>query len=167
MGANSTYENPAVQYDSASWLISAVGALLGISGVAYIVTHPEPAIVWVTELALVSIPSAAIVYGGYWIAANHVPQEDGWDIAKWCVLGAVVAALPLFGYIRAEQIGGEAVINPELLVILGALGGGVVALFAAISNERYHLDIATSTHDDVQLISVDSEPFSTEAQTLA
>uniref|UniRef100_UPI003F879AE2 DUF7344 domain-containing protein n=1 Tax=Natronorubrum sp. DTA7 TaxID=3447016 RepID=UPI003F879AE2 len=36
-----------------------------------------------------------------------------------------------------------------------------------ISNERYHLDIATSTHDDVQLISVDSEPFSTEAQTLA
>ncbi|WP_255171301.1 DUF7344 domain-containing protein [Natrononativus amylolyticus] len=166
MGVNNTQGFLNVQYDSASWLVTAVGLVLGIVGVAYLVTHPEPLVVWAIELVLVSGPAAAIVYGGYWIAAHQVPRGDGWNIAKWCLAGTVVAAVLLLGYVSAERIGGATVLNSELLVLLGALGGGTVSLFAAISNERRHLDVALDTEGN-ELVDAGAAPFSADAQAFA
>lgn len=156
-----------VQYDSASWVVTAIGVLLGISGIAYLATHPEPLAVWTTELALIGGPAAAIVYGGYWIAAHQLPKENKWTIAKWSLAGSVIAAVLLVGYISAEWFAGETVLNPELVVILGALGGALIALFSAISTERNHLDVAISTEKETRLIEADTEPVSAEAQTFA
>ncbi|WP_174811848.1 DUF7344 domain-containing protein [Salinadaptatus halalkaliphilus] len=167
MGVNDTQGRLKVRYDPASWLITAIGVVLGIAGLMYLVTHPEPLVVWMTELALVGGPAAAIVYGGYWLAAHQLPDGDGWNIAKWCLVGTSVAALLLLGYVSAEQFGGEAVINPELLVILGALSGGVVSLFGTISNERQHLDIALDTGDKKRLAKEGIDPFSDDAQAFA
>jgi hypothetical protein len=158
------HRGKSIQYDSASWLVTAVGLLLGSAGLAYVITHSAPMAAWVLELVLISIPAIAIVYGGYWIAAHQVPKEDRWSIAKWCLSGAVIAASLLFGYIGAEQMAGETVIDPELLVILGALGGALAALSSAISAERHHLNIAISTGDEYQLVTADIEPFSANAQ---
>ncbi|WP_312908512.1 DUF7344 domain-containing protein [Natronosalvus caseinilyticus] len=166
MGANTTRESLNVRYDLASWLVTAVGIVLGIAGVAYLVAHPEPITTWGIELVLVSAPAAAIVYGGYWIAAHEVPRSDGWNIAKWCLTGTVVAAVLLFGYVSAEQIGGTTVLDSKLLALLGALGGGAVSLFAAISNERRHLDVALGT-DANRLVAAGAESFSADAQAFA
>ncbi|MDG5821714.1 hypothetical protein [Natronococcus sp. A-GB7] len=167
MGEPTTQQNWITQYDSASWLIAAIGSVLGVSGLAYVITHPEPMAVWLTELALVSLPAAAIVSGGYWVAKHRLPREEKWNIAKWCLAGAVVAGLLVVGYIGAEQIGGETVLNPELLVILGALGGSLVALFASVSTERRYLETTVTADNHLQLDSLDTEPFSAEAQAFA
>jgi hypothetical protein len=165
MGGSATQQDIGVQYDPAAWVVTAVGVLLGLGGLTYVATHPEPLAVWTTEFALVSFPAAAIVYGGYWIAAHQLPTQERWTIAKWCLGGAVTAALLLLGYIGAEQIAGETILNPELLVILGALSGGFVALFSAIAAERNHLDVAISTDSKAQQIETD--PVSADAQTFA
>lgn len=167
MGVNNTQGRLNVRYDPASWLVTAVGVVLGIAGLTYLITHPEPLIVWTAELALVSGPAAAIVYGGYWLAAHQLPNEDSWNIAKWCLGGTSVAALLLLSYVSAEQFGGEAVVDPELLVILGALSGGVVSLFAVISNERRHLDIALDTGDERRLVEEGVSTFSDDARAFA
>ncbi|WP_306055532.1 DUF7344 domain-containing protein [Natronococcus wangiae] len=167
MGKSITQHDSSIQYDSASWLVTFVGVLLGASGLAYVMTHPEPLTVWTTELALVSLPAAAIVYGGYWIAASQMSKEKEWNIAKWCLIGAVVAAVLLFGYSSAERFGGATVIDPWLLIILGALGGGFVALFSAISTERQYLTAAIGTGQERRLIEEGVEPLSAEAQTFA
>jgi hypothetical protein len=165
MGGPATQQNLNVQYDPASWVVAAVGVLLGLAGLTYVATHPEPLAVWTSEFALVSLPAAAIVYGSYWIAAHQLPTQERWTIAKWCLGGAVTTALILLGYIGAERIAGETILNPELLVILGALGGGLVAVFAAIAAEQNHLNVANSPGGDTRL--TDTNPISAEAQTFA
>lgn len=167
MGEPTTQQNGITQYDPASWLIAALGSVLGVSGLAYVITHPEPMAVWLTELALVSLPAGAIVAGGYWVGKHQLPREDKWNIARWCLAGAVVSGLLVVGYIGAEQIGGETILNPELLVILGALGGSLVALFASISAERRYLETAIATDSHRQRDSLKAAPFSAEAQVFA
>lgn len=167
MGGSATQQDLNVQYDPASWVVAAVGVLLGLTGLTYVATHPEPLAVWATEFALVSLPAAAIVYGSYWIATHQLPIQERWTIAKWCLGGAVTAALLLLGYIGAERIAGETILNPELLVILGALGGGFVALFSAIAAEQNHLNVATNPGGETRLIEAETEPVSAEAQTFA
>lgn len=54
-----------------------------------------------------------------------------------------------------------------MLVILGALGGGLVALFAAIAAEQNHLNVAISPGGDARLIEADTNPVSADAQTFA
>ncbi|WP_254526045.1 hypothetical protein [Natrinema caseinilyticum] len=167
MSSNNMPVVSSVSFDSASGLIAIVGLLLGAGGLTYIATHPASMAVGILELALVSMPAAAIIYGGYWLAAHHIPSKEKWNIAKLCITGSVLAAVLLLGYIRAEHIGGESVIDPELLLILGGLGGGFLSLYSSISNERQHMDYALDIRDNSPVPSMDAAPFSTDAQTLA
>ncbi|MDG5821386.1 hypothetical protein [Natronococcus sp. A-GB7] len=167
MGEPTTQQNWITQYDPASWVIAAIGSVLGVSGLAYVITHPEPMAVWLTELALVSLPAAAIVAGGYWVGNHQLPHENKRNIARWCLAGAVVSGLLVIGYIGAERIGGETILNPELLVVFGALGGSLVALFASISTERRHLERTIATDDHRRLDDLRAAPFSAEAQAFA
>ncbi|NKE37926.1 hypothetical protein GWG54_19425 [Natronococcus sp. JC468] len=165
MGVNDVHDGLNVRYNPASWFVTAIGVVLGIAGLTYLITHPEPLIVLGTELVLIGGPVAAIVYGGYWLAAHQLPDGGRWNIAKWCLGGTGVAALLFLGYANAEQFGGGTVIDPALLIILGALSGGVVSLFAAISNERQHLNLDTG--EKKRLVEEGVEPFSDDAQTFA
>jgi hypothetical protein len=167
MGGSATQQDTNVQYDPASWVVTAVGMVLGLAGLTYVATHPEPLVAWTAEFVLVSLPAATIIYGGYWIATHQLPTQERRTIAKWCLGGSATAALILLGYIGAERIAGETILNPELLVILGALGGGLVALFSAIAAERNHLNIAISSDRDNRLIEADTDPVSAEARTFA
>ncbi|MFU8868108.1 hypothetical protein, partial [Natronococcus sp.] len=167
MGEPVAQRDRITQYDPASWLITATGLVLGVSGLAYVITHPEPMAVWLTELALVSLPAAAIVYGGYWVANQQLPRKEKWSIAKWSLVGAVVVGVLVVGYIGAERIAGETILNPELLVVLGALGGSFVALFTSISAERRYLEATVATEGRIRSDDLKAAPFSAEAQAFA
>ncbi|WP_331235727.1 DUF1698 domain-containing protein [Natronorarus salvus] len=129
------------QYDAPSWLVIAFGLCLGSIGIGYQIVHPEPPAVWLFEVALVVVPAAVVVYGGYWIATRPLDRENRWLIAGLTVGGAVVADAVIGGYILTEQFGGETVGEPGRLALLGALGGSVVALFATVPVQRRSLGI--------------------------
>lgn len=135
MGNTVKQSQPGVQYDVSSGLVTAVGAVLGLAGLAYVLSHPEPLSAWVLELVLVTVPAAAAVYGGYW-TAKYASGEDSWAIAKWYLTGTLVAGALFSVYVSAELLGGTTVVNSEFLIFLGALGGGALTLFAAISTNR-------------------------------
>lgn len=138
MGNIVKQSQPGVQYDVSSGLVTAVGAVLGLVGLAYVLSHPEPLSTWVVELVLVTVPSAAAVYGGYW-TARYAAGEDSWAIAKWYLTGTLVAGALFSLYVSAEFLGGTTIVNSEFLILLGAIGGGVLTLFAAISTNRSRL----------------------------
>ncbi|SIR60232.1 DUF7344 domain-containing protein [Natronorubrum thiooxidans] len=162
-----TLKHAITQYDAPSWLVTAIGVLLGATGIGYVFAHPEPVPVWMFEVALVSIPAASIVYGGYWVATQQLSRSDSWRIATWCLVGGGVAGALLIGYIIAERVGGGTFIEPGELVILGVLGGTVVSLYTAILNERHHSATAIGTVDERQIIDMGNEPLSQDAQLLA
>jgi hypothetical protein len=155
------------QYDAPSWSVTIVGVLFAVTGIAYLLTHPAPISVWAIELALVSVPAAGIIYGGYWVATRQLRLADRWSIATWGVVGGVVAGLLIAVYVRTEQAGGTAVADAELLVLIGAMTGTAVSLFAAISNERRHLPSEFGTVDERQLQTVESKPLSADARVAA
>jgi drug/metabolite transporter (DMT)-like permease len=121
---------PFDRYDTPPWSLTAVGLVFAITGIVYLLTHPTSPGVWVVELALVSVPAAGIVYGGYWVATRQLRRIDQWSIVTQALVGGVVAGLLIAVYAQAEQAGGTAVADAELLVLLGTVSGTAVSLFS-------------------------------------
>jgi SAM-dependent methyltransferase len=119
---------------------------LGLIGLAYLITHPEPPLIWSIEAILVIVPAALIVYGGYWIANHPLDRSARWIVAGWALGGALIADVFVAGYVLSEQFSGGLVTESGQLVLFGAFGGSLVSLFAAISTQyRYHVpDVARS-----------------------
>jgi hypothetical protein len=158
---------PFDRYDTPSWSLTAVGLVFAITGIVYLLTHPTSPGVWVVELALVSVPAAGIVYGGYWVATRQLRRIDQWSIVTRALVGGVVAGLLIAVYAQAEQAGGTAVADAELLVLLGTVSGTAVSLFTATSNERRHLQSEPSPFDDRQFQPIAPEPLSANARIAA
>lgn len=131
---------PVAQYDTPAWIVTVLGLGLGLLGLAYLLTHPEPLAIWILEGVLVVVSSAIIVYGGYWIATHPLDRADRWIVAGWAIAGAVIADVFVAGYVLSEQFSGGLVTESAQLVLFGALGGSLVALLAVISvQHRYHV----------------------------
>jgi hypothetical protein len=170
---------PFDRYDTPSWSLTVVGLVFAITGIVYLLTHPPSPGVWVVELVLVSVPAAGIVYGGYWVATRQLRRIDQWSIVTRALVGGVVAGLLIAVYARAEQAGGTAVADAELLVLLGTATGTAISLFAATSNARRHLQSEPSpfdnqplrselsSFDDRQFQPVAPEPLSANARIAA
>ncbi|WP_255167895.1 hypothetical protein [Natrononativus amylolyticus] len=157
---------PGAQFDTFSGAIAATGAVLGIAGLAYLGTHPEPIAAWTVEFALVVLPAAATVYGGYWLA-KHGTRDARQRVATWYLTGTIAAGVLFGGYVTAELLASSTVAKPGLLVLLGALGGGFVALFAGISSARTPLVAETVDERPGEAAAGDGARLSADARAFA
>lgn len=121
------------RYDLPSAVVIAIGLCLGVTGVAYQAVHPDPIAVWLLELALLIGPAAAIVYAGYWISEHFIEEHERWQVARLAIVGSAVAGLLVSGYILTEQQSGGAVSEAGRLLLLGMVGGSLIAVIASIS----------------------------------
>jgi len=115
-------------FDLPAGIVTAVGSTLGLLGIIYLVTHPEPLSIRVFEGAIVAGPTACLVYGGYWIATRSSERSDRRLAAGWTLASAVIT-----GYVLSEQFGGAAVTEVQQLALFGASSGAFVAFFTVIS----------------------------------
>ncbi|WP_440771859.1 hypothetical protein [Natronorubrum sp. DTA28] len=155
------------QYDAPSWVVTVVGALFGIIGIAYVYTHPVSMSLWAVEFALVGAPAALIVYGGYWVATRPLTRSDRWSVAVWGLVGGSIVGAVIAGYIVVERLVGGTVVEPGELLLLGVSSGMVVSLYASIVTERQHLATDLGTIESDRLAEVTSEPLSEDARELA
>jgi hypothetical protein len=140
---------PVAHYDMPAWLVTALGVGLGVIGLLYVLTHPEPLSIWILEGILIIVPAAIIVYGGYWIATRPLDRVDRWIAAGWAFSGAVIALGLAIGYVLSEQLSGGLVTESGQLIVFGALGGSLIALLTVMSTQRrYHIpDVAYANED--------------------
>lgn len=122
-------------FDLPGRIITALGLSLGLLGVIYLATHPEPLPVWVLEGTIVAAPTACLAYGGHWITKRPSDRMDRWLAVAWTLGGAVITSAFVIGYVLSEQFGGAAVAEVGQLVLFGALGGALVGFLAVISTQ--------------------------------
>jgi len=113
--------------------VTAVGLTLGLLGMIYLVTHPEPLLVWMFEGTIVAAPTACPIYGGHWLAARSSDRSDRWLAAGWTLSGAAITSTFVTGFVLGEQLGGVPVAETEQLALFGALSGAFVAFLTVVS----------------------------------
>lgn len=106
------------------------GVMLGAIGMAYQLTHVDPLTLWVVEGALIAIPAGMIIALGVYLSRLDVPHR--WRIAGLALLGSVVAAGFVIGYLFTEALNGASVHEAGRLLIHGALAGSLVVLLVAM-----------------------------------
>ncbi|WP_161973160.1 ATP-binding protein [Halostella litorea] len=127
----------------ASWLLSAVGAVLFSAAV---VQHLllEPVAIGslrgpLLALALDGTPALVLVYGGRRLARTDLSPERRLTVVVWCVVGAA-AALSVMGVsVLIREFEGRAVAEPAFTLLLaadtGAIGGAVAGYYSASARE--------------------------------
>lgn len=131
-----TFVNPGDHLDAPSLLIIAAGIVLGLTGIVYQLVHPETFVLWIVEIGLIVVPAGVMVYSGYWISSHLASSIERWRVVRLAAVGATAAVVLVVGYVVTEQLSGAGVSEAGRLVLHGALGGGIVAILAAVSIQR-------------------------------
>ena len=111
-------------------LLALIGGVLGVSAIEFLVTHPDPPMLWRMELLVVAGVTTGIMYAGYRLFAGHYATTDLWKILGWTVAGVVAAAALGSAIYAHQQIEQVTIAEPTfLLEFLALIGAGVGLAF--------------------------------------
>lgn len=130
-----------------SVLIVLLAIGLGGGGIAHVLRHPEPPVVWASEFLFVGVPIVGLVYGSHWMASRHLPCRFRWSVVTWVLGSALIAGVVTSAYLLGQSV--EPIADAELgfTIVLVSLYGAFVSLITAVSNGRRDSDRTRSERE--------------------
>ncbi|WP_224335292.1 DUF7344 domain-containing protein [Haloprofundus halobius] len=116
--------------------VAAVGAALGLAGVAYLLVDQQPLVNLVVELGFVTVFPVVQVYAGYRLAVGEYDSDELWRVARWCFVGVVLFTAVTAWVLLHEFLEGDRAMEPLFLLTSVAAVGAVAGLVLGVHDVR-------------------------------